>query len=113
MHALKDLRVLDADRGHLIDVEKPAVVDLVGRDSPIAEPIGLLVEKRFQAIETGRFAAAAVELEERRGQRVANFRACTDDDRRQTPPRNLLLAITFLNRLGVRSASAAGDAPAQ
>ena len=49
------------DRGQVVDVEKTAVVDFVGRDPPKAQTIGLIVEQASPGIETVGIAFAAVD----------------------------------------------------
>jgi len=41
---LEDLRILHADGGERIDVEKSPVIDLFARDPPVRQPIGLGVK---------------------------------------------------------------------
>ena len=47
----KDVGILDAQPGQRVDVEEPAVVDLVRRRPPVREPVGLLLEQIVQRIE--------------------------------------------------------------
>src|SRR5205814_8761340 len=44
----------DAQPGEVVDVEKPAVVDFLGRDPPAGEAIGLRFEEAMQAAKAGR-----------------------------------------------------------
>ena len=50
---LEDLGLFHAHRGQLGDVEEAAVVDLLGRDPPEGQPIGLIVEQRVESVEAG------------------------------------------------------------
>ena len=52
------LRLLDADRGQVVDVEEATVVDLLGGDAPEAQAVGLIGQQRLQPIEAARFAAS-------------------------------------------------------
>ncbi len=57
----KDLRILHADGGEIIDVEEAAVIDLVDGDAPEAEAIGFAVEQFLQLVEAVRVAFAPVD----------------------------------------------------
>ena len=48
--------VLDAQAGQRVDVEEPAVVDLVRRGPPVRQPVRLLLEQLVQLIEARRLA---------------------------------------------------------
>jgi len=61
----EDVGVLHAHRGQLRDVEEATVVDLLGGDTPEAQPIRLLFDKRVQTVEAGRLAGATIELSQR------------------------------------------------
>ena len=41
-------------RGELVHVEEPPVVDFLGRDPPVREPIRLLVQQAIEAVEASR-----------------------------------------------------------
>ena len=73
----------DAQPGEVVDVEKPAVVDLLGGDPPAGEAIGLRFEEPMQAAEAGRPAGPPGEGEERRRNRRDD--AWIGDGRRQLP----------------------------
>ena len=45
---LEQLRHFDAQPGEVVDVEKAPVVDLLGRDAPERDPIGLILEQPVQ-----------------------------------------------------------------
>ena len=60
VHRREDVGVLDADGGQVVDVEEPAIVNLLGGHAPVAETVGLLGQEGRQAIETPRLALAAV-----------------------------------------------------
>ena len=53
---LEQLRQFDAQPGEVVDVEKPAIVDLLGRDAPEREPVGLFLEQKMQPAEAVRIA---------------------------------------------------------
>ena len=50
VRGLEHLLVLRAQRGKLVDVEKAAVVDLVGGDAPVREPVSLRLEQIVQPL---------------------------------------------------------------
>ena len=92
--------VLDANRGQVVDIEKPAVVDFVGRDSPIRQAIPLFVEQFFELVETFWIAFFAVQLLNRaveRGSHVGRISQQLID----SLPGDFLLAIPFFHCLGV------------
>ena len=51
MDRLEDLRVLDAESGQRVDVEEPAVIDLVRGRAPVGETVGLRLEQLVQPVE--------------------------------------------------------------
>ena len=53
--------VFHPDGGQVVDVEKTAVVDFVGRDPPKTQAIGLIVEQALQIVETVGIAFGAVD----------------------------------------------------
>ena len=57
---LKDVGPLHADGRQLVDVEKPAIVDLVRGHAPIGEPVGLVLQQLVQQIEAPRVPLHAV-----------------------------------------------------
>ena len=61
MRRLEHLRILHADRGELVDVEEPPVVDLVRRGSPVGHAVRLLLEEGVQQVEALRLTGPAVE----------------------------------------------------
>ena len=58
---VEDLRILRADRGEIVDVEKTAIVDLLGGDAPVSRAVSLLLEQLIEAIEAVPVADAAIE----------------------------------------------------
>ena len=44
MHGLEDRRVFHAQGGELVDVEEASIIDFLGGDTPVREPIRLLIE---------------------------------------------------------------------
>jgi hypothetical protein len=65
---LEDDRVLDADRGQGVDVEEPAVVELLVRHAPVREPVPLLVDElgHRQVLGAGADREHVVEVPEHR-----------------------------------------------
>ena len=61
MGRLKDLRVLHADGAQAVDVEEPAVIDLLSGHAPVREAVDLLVHELVQEIEALRIAFCPVE----------------------------------------------------
>ncbi len=98
MHGLENLRVFHADGRQRIDVEKPAIIDLVRGDSPVTEPIRLLIQESFEAVEAFRLPAAAVEVIQRSGQGFAHLAAGVQQHA-QPPPRDILFAVPLLHGL--------------
>ena len=56
VHRLEHVGFLDADGRQIVDVEEAAVIDLLGRDAPVAEAVGLIGEERLEAVEAARVA---------------------------------------------------------
>ena len=65
VRAVEHAGLIHAQRREVIDVEEPAVVDLVDRDAPVRQPVGLGVEQRIERVEAVRIAGCAVEPRER------------------------------------------------
>ena len=57
----KDVRVLHADGGQLIDVEEAPVVDFLAGDAPEGDPVGLLAQQPVEEIERAGIVRPAVE----------------------------------------------------
>jgi hypothetical protein len=57
-------RVFHAQRRQLVHVEKPPVVDLLGRNSPVREPVRLRVEQVVEPIEGSRLMRCAVQRDD-------------------------------------------------
>ena len=89
MGPFEHLGIFHAERGQLVDVEEPAVVDLLGGDSPVRQSIGLRGEQRVQAVEAPRIVFHAIE----RGHRALNVREDGRRGRRQ--PREAALDDFF------------------
>ena len=62
MRGGKDLPALHAQGGQLVDVEKAPVIDLIGGDAPVGQPVNLFIEQFFQQIEASRLTRPAIEL---------------------------------------------------
>src|SRR5207302_3998863 len=62
VYGAEDVWVFDANRGQLVDVEEAAIVDLVGRDAPVAQPVSLLRQQLLQTVEAVRLAFHPVEI---------------------------------------------------
>ena len=100
MNGVEDSRVFDSNRGQVVDVKKAAVIDFVRRDSPIRQPIPLLVEQLFQLVETFRIAFFAIQLLDR----AVECRSHVGRISQQlvdSLPGDFLLAVPFFHRLGV------------
>ena len=52
-------------RGQIVDVEKAAVIDFLGRHAPEREAVGLIVQQFVEPIETAGIARSAIDLGER------------------------------------------------
>src|SRR3954471_19658789 len=65
MRRVENRFVLHAQRSEVVDVEKPPVVDFVGRDAPGGKPVGLTFEERVQRIERRALRGRAVYPRER------------------------------------------------
>ncbi len=48
---VEDLRVLRPQAGQLVDVEEPAIVDLLRGDPPIGQPVDLVLQQLVQRVE--------------------------------------------------------------
>jgi len=59
MGAREEFRQLHADAGEIVDVEEPAIVDLVRGGPPIGRAPGLRLEKRMEAAPARRLARLA------------------------------------------------------
>src|SRR5512147_2464251 len=53
--------IFHPDRTEIVDVEKPAVIDLIGSDLPERQPVNLLPQKLVEHIEAFGFARDPVE----------------------------------------------------
>ncbi len=53
VRGVEDGLVLDTEGGKIVDVEEASIVDLVCGDSPVREPIRLLLEELVQRVEAG------------------------------------------------------------
>ena len=62
MNGFEHARILNANRRQIVDVEKPPVIDLVRRDSPVSQPVPLLLQQSFQLIEAFRISCFAVDI---------------------------------------------------
>ena len=61
MGGLEDVLALHAQGGQVVDVEEPAVVDLVGGHPPVGQAVALVLEQVVQQVEAPRVARLAVE----------------------------------------------------
>ncbi len=101
MRGIEDLPVLDADTSEMVDVEETAVVDLLGRDTPVGEPVPLGVEDALHGIEAFGLARSSVVVTENpteRGAKSGRIRV----QRQQPPPAHPALAADFLDALDIR-----------
>ncbi len=95
---LKDNRVLCPNRGQLIDVEEPTIIDFIRRHPPEAKPVGLIGQQAFQLVETRRIPFAAVDHCHCAGDPLAYSRAVLGKGCK-TPFDNLLFALAFANSI--------------
>ena len=97
----KNVGPFHPDRGQIVDVEEPAIVDFLAGHAPISRAIRLGVDQAVHRIEAGRFAGRAVVFGDRGVQGGAKFRA-SDVQSRDSPFDNFLLAIALgqLIRIG-------------
>src|SRR5713226_589971 len=61
MNHCEYLRALHPDRSQIVDVEKTAVINFVGRNPPKTQAVGLVVQKLLQRIEAVRISLATVD----------------------------------------------------
>ncbi len=99
VRGLEDRLVLDAQRRQIVDIEEAAVVDILGRDAPGGEVIGLQVEQLVQRIEARGLPCRADEAAHRRLD-GAGDRAVGGCERRQAALVQLLLAVALGHLLG-------------
>ncbi len=100
VHRGEHFGVLDPDGGQRVDVEKAAVVDLVGGDAPVAKAIRLVVQQCFELVETGRVPFASVVGFDRALERLAHLGTALDQGR-QPAPRDLAFAIALADRFAL------------
>ena len=72
---LENLRQFDADRGEFIDVKKAPVIDLLGRDAPVAQSVRLRADQLIEGVEAAPIAGLAFDLAQRRLDRADKLRA--------------------------------------
>ena len=90
--AVEDRGLLHAQSHELVDVDKAAVVDFVGRRAPVGQAIRLVLEQFVQPVKAGRIAGDAVDLADDRVDVAMKGRGRVDEAR-QPLPRNLLFAM--------------------
>ncbi len=62
MRGDKNLVAFHAERCELVDIEKAAVVDLVGSDAPKRQAVWLFVKNLMQQVKALRFTGFAIEI---------------------------------------------------
>ena len=62
----EDRRVFHPQGRELVDIEEAPIIDFLGRDTPVGEPIGLLIEQSIEIVEAARLASHAVEVRDAR-----------------------------------------------
>src|SRR6185312_367744 len=86
MNIGEHFRTFYTDSGQIVDIEKPAVVNLVRGDSPETQAVGLIVEHFFQRVKTVRVAFGAIDDDQ------YFLQTCLDDvavlDQGGEPPAN-------------------------
>ena len=65
MGGFEDVLVFDGQAGEVVDVEEPAVVDLVGGDAPVRQAEALAREQVVERVELAGVAGGARECGER------------------------------------------------
>src|SRR5580704_4776280 len=60
MARLEDSFILDTNTRKIVGVEKPPVVDVIGRDSPIGQAEGLRLDEFVKIVKAGRVGGIAV-----------------------------------------------------
>ncbi len=94
MYGGEYVRIFHADGSEVVNVEKTAVVNFVGCDSPKAQAIGLMVEEAFEIIETVGGAFGTVDGSQHLIQsRSGDFTAF--DQGRQPALNDFLFPLTF------------------
>ena len=58
----KHFWILDSDGGQVINVEESPIIDLIRRNSPKAQAIGLLIEQSFELIKAMRVSLASIDV---------------------------------------------------
>ncbi len=71
---IEQLGQFDAQPGQIVDVEKPAVVDLLGGNAPVGDPISLLLQQPMQTAKARRPSRGPGEGLHRRRDRVGKCR---------------------------------------
>src|SRR4051794_123878 len=71
MGALEYRRILHANGGETIDIEKSTIVDLFGRHPPGRQPIALLAKQSVEIVVRRRNPRRAVQVDEHRFERRA------------------------------------------
>ena len=98
MRPLEHLRVLHAERGQLVDVEEPPVVDLFRGDAPVGQAIRLRRQQIVEPIEAARMVPLAVERLHRPLD-VRQHRGRVGRQPRETALDHFLLAVALGARL--------------
>ena len=105
MHLVEHRRIFHAQRRELVHVEEAPVVDFLGRDAPVREPVRLLVEQRVERVEAARLSGNAVEAHDARASISARSGGARVGQRRQAPLDDFLLAGAHGDRLGIARAA--------
>ena len=58
---LENVLAFHAEGGEVVDVKEPPVVDLIGSDPPVGQPVALVLQEVVQEVEASGFSRLAVE----------------------------------------------------
>ena len=105
VRGLEDIFALHRQRGQVVDVEEPAVVDLVRANPPVRKAIALVLEQVVHELEAARVARAAVEEGHVPVDEIAD-RLALGGERGQPALDHFFLALAFRDffGLGLRAA---------
>jgi hypothetical protein len=75
VRGLEDLGQFHANGGQFVDVKKAPVVDLLRRDTPEAQAVGLPADQLVKGVKTARIAGVAFDFTHGGGERIHQLRA--------------------------------------
>src|ERR1700686_4140242 len=95
------LRALHPDCSQIVDVEKPAVIDFVGRNPPETQPVSLVIQKLLQRVEAVWISLAAVDDSQNFLQTRSDYIAVLDQGRHSAPD-DFLLPLSLPHSCQIR-----------